>query len=477
MKTNILTRISTFLLVLVMCVMTLVGCAPNANINLPESTSPVSGNGGLAVQKGEYLYFVNGYKSVSSLSDGNNKGGDKYSAIYRAKLTDDELSYDEDGNLVDCELIIDKICGFEKTALYIFGDYIYYATPNTDKVVSDESISSNFELTDFYKAKLDGSQRTHIYKTNETSDSTKFAFYKVNGVNDVYLALYDGSKLVFVNCTTKAVSTISESISSVAMPAVADYNALNNQISVGASYVYYTRSGNDDESLSSGNVFCAAKIGENKEIVLASGVNTYTVKSANNDAIVFTKKSGSDLNANNYAIKYAYDADGKIALDLQNGGVRLDATAHDNVLLCTFEDGNCVGMVAKNASNKLAYFNCIADTITILDEELELTPVALNGNYVYAYDSNNSIYQINYKNGAKKLLADANATGDDEIAKPYFEAKKNFSVLGNHIYYFATYTGEDTGYYLNRVSTAIQDNYKTELLGVLQEKHIAAEEE
>ena len=474
MKTNIKTRIYSFLLVLVLCILLVAGCAPHSKLELPETNAAVVGNGGLAVQKGDYLYFVNGYTSVSSLKDGNNRGGDKYSAIYRAKLTDNELTYDEDGNLENYDIIVDKICGFEKTALYIFGDYIYYATPNTEKVVSDELISSNFELTDFYRAKLDGTNRTRIYKTNEKSDSTQFAFYKVNGIDDVYLALYDGTKLVFVNCSTGAVSTISESISSVAMPVVSNYNAENNQTSIGASYVYYTRAGNEEEELSSGNVACCAKIGENQEIVLASGVYTYTVKSATNEALVFTKKTDVDLNANNYAISYAYN-NGKIALDLQNGGTKLDATAHDKVLLCTYEEGNCIGMITTNASNKLVYINCINDDIVVLDEETELTPVALSGNYVYAYDSNKSIYQINYKltENNKKVIANASLTGDDAIAKPYFDAKKNFSVCGNYVYYFATYTGDETGYYLNRVATMLQDEYKTELVGVVQKNHIA----
>ena len=476
MKTNILTKISAFLLVLLLCVMTLVGCALQGNLEMPESTSPVVGNGGLAVQKGEYLYFVNGYTSVSNLTSGDNKGGEEYSAIYRTKLTNNEITYDEDGKIENCELVIDKICGFEKTAIYIFGDYIYYATPNTEKVISDESISSNFQLTDFYKAKLDGTGRTHIYKTTEASDSTKFAFYKVNDVNEVYLALYDGTKLVFVNCSSKTVHTISESISSVAMPVVPNYNAENNQISKGASYIYYTRSGTDDEALANGNVACCAKIGENKEIVLATGTYTYTVKSATNEALVFTKKTSYDLNANNYAITYNYDAQGNIALDLQNGGVQLDSTAHSDILLCTYEDGNCVGMISKNSSNKLVFIDIVNNNVNVLDEDTELTMLTLNGNYVYAYDSNNSIYQINYKTKAKKLIADASKTGDDAIAKPYFSATKNFSVCGNYVYYFATYEGDETGYYLNRISTANQETYKTELVGVLQNKHIAEEE-
>ncbi len=485
MKTKFLTRLSTFALILVVCFMALVGCV--SNLEMPETNAPVTGNGGLVVQKGDYLYFVNGYKTTDDMVDGDNRGGEKYAAIYRVKLGENNtLSYNEDGELENCELVIDKICGFEKTALYIFGDYIYYATPNTDKVASGDQTVSNFKLTDFYRAKLDGTSRTLIYKTNLTSTSTKFAFYKVNGVEDVYLSLFDGTKLVFVNCGNKAITTVCDSVASVAMPKYDVYNAQNNQISVGASYVYYTRSGTDEEDLASGNVLCCAKIGENQEKVLASGTYTYSVVSANNDALFLTKKLSYESNANNYVLPYAYDAQGNIALDAQNGGTQLDSTAHSTIFIATFENGNSTGIITTNSTGKLLYIKLSANgqkTYEILNEEKNLTPLAVSGSFVYAYDGENNLYQINYKavdkSTATTLLVDNSLSTEEEpIKTPYFSATKNFSVCGSYAYYFATYAGDDaTGYYLNRVITSHQETYKQELVGVVQDNHIVAEQE
>ena len=140
MKTKTITKISSLILVFVLCLLTLVGCG--VNLKMPDAESAVTGNGGLAVQKGEYIYFVNGYQKATDLKDGQNNGGNKYSAIYRTKLEDFELVYDEDGALQNCELIVDKVCGFERTALYIFDDYLYYATPNTQKVIKDDELSN-----------------------------------------------------------------------------------------------------------------------------------------------------------------------------------------------------------------------------------------------------------------------------------------------------------------------------------------------
>ena len=480
MKTKLLTKISSLALVLIMCLMTLVGCAPR--IELPESNAYVSGNGGLAVQKGEYLYFVNGYTSVDDMVYGDNKGGNQYSAIYRTKLGDNNsVSYDEDGKLENCELIIDKVCGFQKTQLFIFGDYIYYATPNTEKVVSGDMMVANFKLTDFYRAKLDGSQRTHIYKTNLASDSTKFAFYKVNGCEDVYLALFDGTKLMLINCSNKIVTTICDNASSVALPEYDVYNADNNQISKGASNIYYTKSKPEEEG-SSGNLICYAKIGENVEHIIPGGNYTYSVLSATNEALVYTKTVNSQNN--NYVILYSYDAQNNLLLDVQNDGVLLDYTAHSSVYLTTFENNNPTGIITTNASNKLVYIKLDAQnhrTYIQLNDEKTLTPLVVKGTYVYAYDEGSNLYQINYKAAtpvSKLLVNMANSTEEEPINKPYFEASKNFSVCGNYVYFYSAYEGdEDTGYYLSRVDTSIQESYEVELIGVVQENHIKTETE
>ncbi len=480
MKTKFLTKISSLALVLIMCLMALVGCA--SNIEIPESNAYVSGNGGLAVQKGEYLYFVNGYTSVDDMVYGDNKGGNQYSAIYRTKLgQNNSVSYDEEGKLENCELIIDKVCGFQKTQLYIFGDYIYYATPNTEKVVSGDMMVANFKLTDFYRAKLDGSERTLIYKTDVASDSTKFAFYKVNDVSDVYLALYDGTKLMLINCASKTVSVVCENASSVALPEYSVYNAENNQISKGASNVYYTRAKTEEEGVN-GNSICYAKIGENVEHVIPGGESTYSVLSATNEALIYTKSSYGQ--SNNYVIPYKFNAQNELSLDVQNAGVQLDYTAHSSVYLTTFENNIPTGIITTNGSSKLVYIKLDAQnhkTYIPLHDEKALTPLLVKGTYVYAYDEDGNLYQINYKaeTPTEKLIVDmSTSTEENPINKPYFEAVKNFSVCGNYIYFYCSYEGDEkTGYYLNRVDTSIQETYETELIGVVQAQHIKTKTE
>lgn len=492
MKTKSITKITSLLLVIVMCLMTLVGCA--TNIIMPDSTGVVLGNGGLAVQKGEYIYFVNGYQPAKEMENGKSKFGENYSAIYRVKTENGALSYDENGNLNNAEIIIKNVCGFEKTGLYIFGDYIYYASPNTEKVIESGELSANYELTNFYKAKLDGTNIQQVGETKRASDKTQFAFYKSTENNVVYLAVYDGTALYVFNTETKSRVTICEDVSSVALPIYTDYNPENNQISKGAQNVYYTRSGNDEENLSNGgNVLCYAKITDGDEHVLASDYYTYTVKFASNEALVLTRKAQNDYKANNFVFEYEYDQNNNLVIDAQNGGEQLDATGNENIYLCTFENGMQTGIVVKNSSNKLVYINYQSGQYRVLNETTELTPLCVYGTKVYAYTNNNSVYQIDYKTGAQLVLLDqepaeeteeeqeANeqeneAETENEIAKPYFSANKNFSVLNGYVYYFATYEGEsETGYYLNRVKLTTE-NQTPEVVAVVQNVHVKTSE-
>lgn len=489
MKTKFLTRISSFLLLLVMCIIMLAGCT--TTWDGPKTEDDVTGNGSLAVQKGNYLYFVNGYTARSDMKEGDNKGSFEYSSIYKAKLNENnELEYDEDGNLLNCSKLVSKVGGFDNTALYIYGDYMYFASPYADKVTnSDYKQENNFNLTDFYKVKLDGSGLKSVYTTNNDSTSLKFGFYQTADTQDVNLVVYDGSKLVVVNCSTAKSTIVSEDVTDVALPSVSEYKYGNNQISKQESAVYYTRSGSEEENLSAGNVLAYSKIGENTEKIIAKGENTYEVKCVTKDALIVTIKGSDDVNACNYFV--TFDAEtGEPKFDLNEvKNQKLDSTGNSTVYLCAFEDGNPVGIITKNANNKLAMLDFKNNNnAVVLNDSLSLTPLLLKGNYIYAYDSDNSLYRINYKQvlvatdkaSCTEQIYDATKQIEetDETEKDiYFSAKTNFSVVGNYAYFYLPYTGDtDTGYYLNRINL-LSGEKSAELVGVVQSNHIVTETE
>lgn len=464
----------------VLCITALVGCTP-VKLGI-ETNANVTGNGGLAVQKGDYLYFVNGYTSASDMKDGDNKGGNSYSAIYRAKLDNGDLQYDEDGNLKNAERIVDKVVGFDKTKLYIFGDYIYYATPNTDKKDNDGTLATAYDLTDFCVARLDGKDQKMIYKTNVASDDTQYAFYAVEQKNLasqklVFLAVYDSSKLVIINCSTKEQLFEAKNVSSVVMPQMRDYNAQNNAVSVQESTIYYARSSADDDNITSGNVLCSIKLGERQENVIAKGVNTYAVSDFASDALLFTQKRASSSDtAFHYVAKF--DKEGNL---LFQQAKQVDNMPTSNVLLCPYENGNYKGYIFQNDEKGITYCDANGD-FRVLADGKELTILDLENSKIYCHDSDNSLYAIDYTTGNLTTLYQSNATkqnvdGKDETwPEIYFDAKTNFSIAGNYAYFYVKYTGTESGYYLNRVKVFDSES-DAELVGVLQKEHIKTNEE
>ena len=94
------------------------------NFVYPSRNDQVIGNGGLAVKKGNYLYFVNGFRSVDDIS--NKKASYTVGSLLLMKLGENgEVVTDEDGLLKDEYYITmsSALCGYEATNLFIFGDY------------------------------------------------------------------------------------------------------------------------------------------------------------------------------------------------------------------------------------------------------------------------------------------------------------------------------------------------------------------
>lgn len=487
MKTKFITKLSSFLLLLILCVATLSGCY--APWNGPETNADVTGNGGLAVQKGQYLYFVNGYTDKANMKAGDNKGGAAYSGIYSAKLDENNnLEYNEDGTIKNCTKIVDKVAGYNNTALYIFGDYLYFSTPYADKVVKEGSDQQehNFKLTDFFSVKLDGANLSKIYSTTNDSDSLQFSFVKTASQNDVNLAVYDGSKLVIVNCSTKAQSVVSQNVTAVAMPKVSAYKHSNNQISMAESQIYYTRSKLETES-NKGNVLAYTVVGENTENIILRDDTTYTLKSASKDALVVSFQAKDDTNACNRFI--ALNSNGEPQTDINViANQKLDKSGVSDLLLCGFEEGNPIGVVVKNGDNKLAFIP-YGQTAVLLNDSLSLTPLCISGNYVYSYDDNKSLYRTNYKqalvaqdkDACTQIVYDSTKLveeGSEETLQDiYFDAKTNFSIAGNNVYFYIAYEGDsDTGYYLNKINLLEAEKTAT-LVGDVQSNHIKTETE
>lgn len=165
--------------------------------NNPSATDAVSSNGGVYVEKGEYSYFINGAQDGTGV---NTFGTEHKGALVRC-LTADLLKSDR-----KVEVVVPKILyagDINSSGFYIFGDKIYYTTPNSTK---DASGNVQFTKLDFMSVNIDGTG-TKLIATME--DNTKaFQFVETAG-GDVYI-FYEGTADVKINGETSSVTALYE---------------------------------------------------------------------------------------------------------------------------------------------------------------------------------------------------------------------------------------------------------------------------
>ena len=154
----------------------------------PGADDAVVSNGGFVVEKGDYIYFINGIETQES---DNTYGTPVKGALMRMNKSDvlAGKSKDENGNPT-AETVVPSlmVAGDYYSGLYIYGDRIYYATPNNVRNTSGV-VETNF--LDFKSAKLDGSDIKDHFRISDRESDYRFIQLEKNG--PVYVAYQSGS--------------------------------------------------------------------------------------------------------------------------------------------------------------------------------------------------------------------------------------------------------------------------------------------
>ncbi|MCD8309161.1 MAG: hypothetical protein LUD19_04820 [Clostridia bacterium] len=162
-------------------------------LDADNSYTSVSSNGGFAVETGDYIYFINGVESY----DADNTYGDvEKGSIVRIKKTDYAA-----GNYSAVETVVPLIAysGSYDSGIYIYGDYIYYSTPSTNRDGSGEILNSQLE---FKRTRLDGTETMKDCYINIEDSSVEYRYVQDTS-GDVYL-LYVVSENIFEDTTSSA---------------------------------------------------------------------------------------------------------------------------------------------------------------------------------------------------------------------------------------------------------------------------------
>lgn len=158
-----------------------VGCSPyNKNVrlsgdNIFTSEKAVS-NGGFAVEKGDYVYFING---ITDNTVDNKFGTPDKGAIKRISVKDLNGR-----NYSSVETVVPQISYSENNnaGLFIYGDYIYYSTPCASR--DSEGNVKNGEL-ELKRTKLDGTESVKNAYITFPDSSYDFRFVEDGG--EVYV--------------------------------------------------------------------------------------------------------------------------------------------------------------------------------------------------------------------------------------------------------------------------------------------------
>ena len=376
MKKKLLTIVSC--LIIFACILT--GCGAKALKGGPSASDTIYGNGGTVVRKGNYLYFANAYSTAAVDENDNKYGKETLSAIYRVKLNANGLvDTDDNGKVKNVEILAKQIAGFNQSGIYIFGDYIYYATPKSLKVKSDIGSEELLEgLLSFERVKLNGTKHKTVYSIKTKGEDLTYSYNYVDG--KVCLTVLNNGKLttVFSDGDTKTIAT---GVKSVVFPKVETIPA-GYRASEFNSYVYYTRTATIAKDGYNGTLLAKKKItGNGRETVLENGTDK-TLEAAFNDRLYFKKDSKlystADFNFDTATQYSANSLAGYKVVPADNG-----------------YDMGIVGVLNKS----IVYYRGLGDYQPLLTTDKTITLLYIQDNSIYYTLGDDTLYsKVIYKN-------------------------------------------------------------------------------
>ena len=143
-----------------------------------DISGDISSNGGFAVEKGDYIYYINGKQTNTA---DNTFGEVETGAVMRISKKDLDSR-----NYANAETVVPEIVhsGNNNGGLFIYGDYVYYSTPSSAKNSDGEIQNSTIR---FKSAKLDGTEVMKGYYAQYTNNNIEYRFVEAGEDKTVYL--------------------------------------------------------------------------------------------------------------------------------------------------------------------------------------------------------------------------------------------------------------------------------------------------
>ena len=377
-------KITTILIALILsvvCALGLVACSEGGwdgkSVFKDWGAVVKASNGGFVAETENYYYLING---VGDSAEDNAFGTPVKGALIAIKKTDVSKTC-----VVVPKLFVAKDYN---SGLFLKGDFVYYATPSTDKAASGSI--ANTELK-FCKTKLDGSSTEELFMVSGLD--TQYRIVDVNGV--VHVVYYDSQKtsLIDFNASTKDKTTIAVTDVKAESESLDKYTFTENknsgELTVLYSVTVYSQPYDEEDAKSSSysrsshkyNKVYAYKAGEGTSVLVLdgstdnlnyevsfvkSGYVFYTEKSALSDSVISSKTYAatvSEIYAKSPATELkntSYVSDSAIIEDLGTAYIAdsSNATKIRQVNLIAGKENEETVAVLSGAANKLL---CVID--------------------------------------------------------------------------------------------------------------------
>ena len=445
------------LVCLCLCVISIgfTACGGKGKIETPESSALVSSNGGIVVNKGDFIYFTNGYVAKDDVTKSMLKKGFKNAGLYMAKENENGVfSYKENGSVDSAKRLSSRLSGFEASDLHIFGDYLYFTTVNKEETKNGEIQTGKLEI---YRIKLNGNNLTRVYRSSveflDSEGAQVVTFDYFNEDDNVYILINENGKLKHIKCTNSSVGGVKSVDSDVLSLVVPENNDYNN--------IFYTKTDEDRKYVVNR---LNAKTGE-----------VATTKTCDKDDVIdslFASKFGYlyfyatfDMKNTKFLYRISYS-------DFEEQGIKY-TNCQNNQL--TYMDYTAVYLLENEVDGILAISSSKVEIIntnnplTVLELQENLPASAnvmlIKNGYVYFY-TDNTIKRWNYTTDEAETVYE-----EENTVLNYA-----FDIDESYIYYYAT-KGEND--YLFRVKFADTTPEKTShLVGTyLEADEIKPEEE
>jgi len=418
--------------VLSICLLTagLVGCS-GGSWNGTSMTDRGNGNiiGGFVGQTSTYVYFING---IGDSTADNQFGAPVKGSLMAAKK----------GDLSKAEIVVPKI--FASTdynaGIYVYGDYVYYGTPNTEKnsggnVANDELI--------IMQTKYDGTESKAIVGIGALN--AEFRVVEVDG--NVYVVYYDSTETALIsydveNATSNVIAKTDVTVEGVGATSLANYTFLDNE-SVEQGYaVAYTLSVYSEEyyedkveegnqrQTESYNKLCVYKPGQESAVICDGSEKelTYSINLSKEGYLFYTA-----TDANSKTETFATDLNGNVVGNLNADLLTSNAIIKSLDEIYTLDSGKVYK--AQGAKDKATEKEIVA----IASSASGLIDV--KDGFVYYYTTTGAIARIELNNEE----AEEQMVSDDSVSKNWY-APVILSVDGKDYMFYLDNSTEGASY-------------------------------